>query len=161
MVPGVEMVDINWLALAIAVVINIVLGFLWYSPKLPTGKIWMRGVGLSPDHKPTTKQLAVAMVLMVVGSFLMMFVFQHTNLAYRDAYGLDQANYKLTVVDGIMGAVFTWIAFFVPVLWGSVAWENKPWSLFFVNAGYYLVTLVIAGVVFASMLPAAASPGGG
>ena len=152
MVPGVELTDVNWIAVVIAMVVNIVLGFLWYSPKLPTGKIWMRGVGLSEDHKPTPKQLGVAMTLMVLGSFFMMFVFHHTNLAYRDAYRLDEAAYSLTILDGVMGAVFTWLGFYVPVLWGSVAWENKPWSLFFVNAGYYLVTLLIAGVIYVSML---------
>jgi hypothetical protein len=153
---GVELTDLNWIAIGIAIVINIVLGFLWYSPKLPTGKIWMRETKMDPNHKPTAKQMTVAMILMILGAFLMVFVFQHTFIAYRDAYDLDAAGdgYKLTMLDGVIGAVMTWIAFFVPVLWSGIAWEGKSWSLFFVQAGYYLVTLLVVGVVYAGMIPA-------
>jgi hypothetical protein len=154
MAPGVEFGDLNWLAIGIAIVVNIALGFLWYSPKLPTGKIWMRETKMDPNHKPTAKQMTVAMILMLVGSFLMLFVFMHTFVAYRDAYQLDQAGYKLTIVDGVIGALMTWLGFFVPVLWSGIAWEGKSWSLFFVQSLYYLLTLLIAGVLYTGMLPA-------
>lgn len=156
MVAGVEFSDINWIALGIAIVINIVLGFLWYAPKLPTGKIWMRETKMDPNHKPTAKQMTVAMILMIVGSFFMLFVFQHTFIAYQDAADLDEegTGHKLTIVEGVMGAFFTWLGFFVPVLWSGIAWEGKSWSLFFVQSGYYLVTLLIAGVIYAGMIPA-------
>lgn len=156
MAPGVEFSDINWLALVIAIVVNIALGFLWYSAKTPTGRIWMRESNIDPSRPPNPKQMVVAMVLMVIGAFFMLFVFQHTFVAYRDAYALDTEgnSYKLTIVDGIVGALLTWLAFFVPVLWGAVIWEGKRWSLFFVNAGFYLVTLLFAGILYAVMLPA-------
>jgi uncharacterized protein DUF1761 len=149
MAPGVELADLNWLAIGAAVVVNMVLGFLWYSPKLPTGRIWMRGTGLPMDMKLTGAQMARGMVLMIVGAFLVMFVLDHSFIAYRDAYRLDGERLDgITIADGLQGAFFTWLGFFVPVLWGVVAWENKPWSFFLVNAGYYLITLLIAGVLF-------------
>ena len=51
-----------------------------------------------------------------------------------------------------MGAFFMWIGFYVPLYFGSVGWENKSWSLFFVNTGYYLVTLQVVGAIFAAMI---------
>lgn len=152
MAPGVEFADLNWMAIAAAVVANIIVGFLWYSPKLPTGRIWMRHAGVPADHKPTGGQIVKGLVLMVVGAFFMMFVLSHDFIAYRDAYRLDSgATYELTMADGLMGAFFTWLGFFVPVLWAGVAWENKSWSLFFVNALYYLVVLLIAGVLLVAL----------
>jgi hypothetical protein len=149
--------DLNWLAIGIAIVVNMLLGFLWYSPKMPTGKAWMRAQGMDPNvrMKPTSGQMAKGLVLMVVGSFLLFFVFAHNFWVYQDAYrnaatGGDPG-YDLSVMDGVWGALFTWLGFFVPVLWSSVAWENKPWSFFFVNAGYYLVTLLIAGILLATV----------
>jgi hypothetical protein len=153
--PGVELSDINWLAVLAGMAINIVLGFLWYSPKMPTGKIWMRGAGHRPDFKPDPKAMAVSMVLMVVGTFLLMFVLFHTFVAYRDAYALDEQGYDLSVMDGLMGGFFVWLGFFLPVNLGAVSWENKPWSYFFVNTLYYLVTLLIVGLVFALMMESA------
>jgi hypothetical protein len=159
MAAGVEFGDLNWLAIAIAVVVNMILGFLWYSPKMPTGKIWMRDMKIPADAKPTPGQMAKGLILMIVGSFLVMFVFAHTVVAYNDSYRLDctgegepagcdgPGEWDLTIMDGLMGGFFTWIGFFVPLLWSAQAWEGKPWSLFFVNAAYYLVTLLIAGTL--------------
>lgn len=148
MAAGVEFGDLNWIGLVVAIVFNIVLGFIWYNAKVPTGKIWFKGVGLDPNQKINPKKMAVAMVLMVVGAFFLMFVLAHNFIAYRDAYDIDTegTGYDLTVADGLLGGVFTWLGFFVPVLWGASTWEGRPWSLFFVNAGYYLVTLTAAGL---------------
>lgn len=150
-----DVAELNWLAIAIAIVFNMILGFLWYSPKTPTGKVWMRAMGMPADVKPTGGQMAKGLILMIVGSFLMFFVFAHNFWVYEDAYrnaatGGD-ATYELGIMDGVWGALFTWLGFFVPLLWSSQAWEGKPWSLFFVNAAYYLVALLVAGILLVTI----------
>lgn len=153
MAAGVEFSDLNWIALLAAMVASVVLGFLWYSPKLPTGRIWMRDMKLPLDHKPTPKQMATGMTLMVIGTFLLMFVLMHVFVAFRDAYRLDGERLDgIDLMDGFQGAFFTWLGFFVPVGFSSVAWEGRPWSLFFVNTSYHFVNLLVAGLVFASMM---------
>ena len=153
MAAGVEFSDLNWIALGIGMLVNIVLGFLWYAPKMPTGRIWMRDMKFPADMKPTGKQMAVSVTLMAIGTFLLMFVLMHVFVAFRDAYTLDDASItEIRMADGLMGGFFTWLGFFLPVNLSSVAWEAKPWSLFFVNTTYYLVTLLIVGAIFASMM---------
>jgi fluoride ion exporter CrcB/FEX len=156
MAPGVEFGDLKWIAIAAAMASNIVLGFLWYSQKTPTGRLWMKHMGFPKDHKPKPGEMMRAMILMVIGTFLLMFVLQHNFIAYRDAYGIDQMpvnkEYDLSMMDGFMGGFFTWLGFFVPVQLGSISWEGKPWSLFFVNAGYYLVSLVAARLIYAAFV---------
>lgn len=153
MAAGIEPSDLNWLAILLAIVSNVILGFLWYAAKSPTGRIWMREMKLPVDHKPTNKQMAISMTLMLIGTFLLMFVLQHVFLAFRDAYRLDGERLGgLEMVDGLSGAFFTWLGFFMPVTLGTVAWESKSWSLFLVNTSYHLVSLLIAGAIFASMM---------
>jgi hypothetical protein len=95
------------------------------------------------------------MILMVIGSFLMMFVFAHTNMVYEDSYrNVDSGGtegYDLTMMDTLTGAFFTWLGFIVPLNFNAIAFENKAWSMFFVNAGYYLVALLVAGVLLATV----------
>jgi hypothetical protein len=53
------------------------------------------------------------------------------------------------VDDGFYSAFFTWIGFYVPLLLSGVAWENKSWKLFGINAGYYFTALLAAGMILA------------
>jgi len=139
-------IHLNWLAIGAAVVSNIVIGLLWYGPLL--GKAWMRETGVSPDHKPDPAAIKRSMLLMMVGAFLTAWVLAHTVAIWRPSTwnaGTDAAN----AVYGLSSAFFTWIGFFVPVLLAGVAWENKSWKLFGINAGYHLVALLAAAMILA------------
>ncbi|HEX2066088.1 MAG TPA: hypothetical protein VHI93_04675, partial [Candidatus Thermoplasmatota archaeon] len=78
----------NWLGFSLAVLANILIGFVWYAPFSPTGKVWLRHQGLDPATmpRPAGGQMAMSMVLMLVGVAAMMFVFAHTNAVYLDAF---------------------------------------------------------------------------
>ncbi|MFO1535269.1 MAG: DUF1761 domain-containing protein [Thermoplasmatota archaeon] len=146
---------LNWLGLALAVVANIVIGFIWYAKWTPTGRTWMKAMNIPADAKPTGGQMAKGLILMLVGSFLLMFVFAHNFWVYQDAYRNaatgGNLNDRLGLMDGIMGGLFTWLGFFVPQHWSGVAWEGKPWSLFFVQAGYTLATMLVAGILLVTV----------
>lgn len=149
--------DLNWLAIGLSLLAMLVLGFLWYSPFTPTGKIWMRNLGLDPSNapKPQGGQMATSLLLMTLGSFFMMFVFAHVNMAYEDAFRNTAtggiAGFDLRLADTLTGAVLTWLGFIVPVQLNGVAFENKPWRMFAVDAGFYLVGLAIAGILLATV----------
>lgn len=147
--------DLNWLAIGLSFLAMMVLGFVWYASWSPTGKIWMRHMRMDPAAPPTPPpaKMAVSMALMALGAFLMMFVFAHTNMVYEDAFRNTAtggtAGFQLRISDTLTGAFFTWLGFIVPVHLNAVAFENKPWSVYFVNVGYYLVGLLVAGTLLA------------
>ncbi len=149
--------ELDWLAIGLSLLAFMILGFIWYAPWFPTGKVWMRNMGLDPRRldKPSGGKMAVSMGLMALGSFLMMFVFAHTNMVYEDAFRNEgsggREDFDLRVSDTLMGALFTWLGFIVPVGLNQVAFESKRWSTFFVNAGFYLVGLAIAAVLLATL----------
>lgn len=143
----------NWLGFALAIVSNIVLGFIWYASWFPTGKVWMRVTQMDMSQKMPGAKMAMSMVLMVIGAALLMFVFAHNSMVYEDAFRNTAtggtAGYKLTAMDGLTGGFFTWLGFIVPLNLNAVAFDRKPWSLFWVNTGFYLVSLLVAGVLIA------------
>jgi fluoride ion exporter CrcB/FEX len=153
MAPGVEFGDLNYVGFGLAVVASMVLGFIWYAKWAPTGKVWMREMGMDPDNmpKPPGGKMAVSMILMVIGSLLLFFFLAHSFIAYQDAYRLDDEGYDLTLMDGVLGGFFTWLGFIVPIQLNTVAFENRRWPFFFVNAGYYLVSLVVAGILLVTV----------
>lgn len=150
-----DLSSLPWLAIGLSFAAMVALGFLWYAPFTPTGKLWMRAKGLDPANLPAPPQgaLAVSLLLMVVGSFLMMFVFAHTNMAYEDAFRNAATGgapgYELRLSDTMTGAFLTWLGFIVPVQLNAVAFDRKPWSLFAVDGGYYLAALLVAGALLA------------
>ena len=154
---AVDFGDLNCLAIGLSFLAMLVLGFVWYAPWFPTGKIWLRHMGLDPSNMPKAPagQMAVSLVLMALGSFFMMFVFAHTNMVYEDAFRNTAtggtAGFELRLGDTLTGAFFTWLGFIVPLNLNAVAFENKPWSLFFVNAGFYLVGLLVAATLLVSV----------
>jgi len=138
-------IHISMLAVAIAVIANFVFGFLWFTPIF--GKIWAKEMKFDMTNKPPMSTMLKGMIFMVIGNFLMAYVFAH-NMAVWDptTWGLAPSPMSATS-SALMAAVFTWLGFYFPVDLGSVAWEMKSWKLFFINTGYHLISLVIAAFV--------------
>jgi hypothetical protein len=137
-------IHLNYLAILASMAAYFVLGFLWYGPIF--GKTWLAEMKKPSDCKPEPGAMRKSFTLMIIGSFLTMFVLSCTVLVWRPSFwnvGEDGPN----AAYGFFAAIFSWIGFYVPVLLGQVGWEGKSWKLFFINAGYYLVGLQIGGLI--------------
>jgi hypothetical protein len=138
------MVEINYLAVVVAAVASMVIGGLWYGPLF--GRQWMAFMGYTPEQCASPEMKAAAKksyAIMFVGSLVMAYV-----LAFSIALA-DIALQTSGLSSGLMGGFWNWLGFVAPVLLGAVLWERKPWKLFFLNAAYYLVTLLVMGVILA------------
>ena len=92
--------------------------------------------------------MAKGMVFMVVGNFLMAYVFAHNMVAWSFVPGMDQ----MPKVGSVMNsAIFTWLGFYLPVDIGIVTWEKRSWKLFGINTGYHLAMLLVAATILAYM----------
>lgn len=134
-------VPINYVAVAAAVVLNMLLGFLWYGPLF--GKPWMKIMGINSDTiaKSKKKGMGKSLVLATLGSLVMVFVLAHS-LVFASAY-----LHVSGPMAGVSAGFWNWLGFIAPVALSSVIWEGKPWTLWFINAGYYLVAMIAMGVV--------------
>jgi hypothetical protein len=76
---------------------------------------------------------------MFVGSLLMSYVLAN-ELVFSGAFMQTSG-----VTVGLMGGFFNWLGFVAPVSLGTVLWDGKSWKLWFINSGYYLVSLLLMG----------------
>jgi hypothetical protein len=127
------LLSINIFAAIAAAIVSTIIGFAWYSPFL-FGKQWMELMGLSMDRLNENKSKGMGKIYGI--SFV------------ADAVTAGALAYILSlqlvfdVKDAVMLVGVAWIGFFVPVMLGSVLWEQKPWKLFAINVGYRLTALV-------------------
>ncbi len=138
------MVPVNYLAVLASAVFMMVLGGLWYGPLF--GKKWIALMGF--DQQKVADMQAQGMgamwksyALMALGALIMSYVLAH-GLIFGNAY-LGTSG----VSGGLQGAFWYWLGFVVPVSMGSVLWEGKSWTLWTINAGYYLVGMLIIGSI--------------
>jgi len=142
-------IHINMMAVVIAVIANFVLGFLWYTPLF--GKAWGKEMGFDMTQKPPSSALIKGMVFMIIGNFLMAWVFAHNMAVWNPVtWGLAPSTMS-PATSAMMGAVFTWLGFFLPTDLGVVAWEMKSWKLFFINTCYHLLSLIIVAFILVYM----------
>jgi hypothetical protein len=134
------MVPVNYLVVLVAAIISMPLGFLWYGPFF--GKPWTRMMGMTKEKMEAAKKKGMTMqyVIMFVGALVMSFVLSHA-VIFANAYLHTNGMF-----GGIMTGFMSWLGFIVPISLGSVLWEGKPWRLWMINAGYYLVLLLVMGV---------------
>lgn len=137
-----EELQINYIAVLIAVVVNFFLGFIWYTPLF--GKAWAREMGFDPTVKPSGGEMAKGMIFMIIGNFFLAYVFAHNIAAWSYVPGTDQ----MGIVANVMSAtIFTWLGFYLPVDIGIVTWEKKSWKLFGINTGYHFVMLLVTAII--------------
>lgn len=142
-------IQINFVAILIVVVANFFFGFLWYTPLF--GNAWAKEMGFNMDEKPPAGAMIKGMVIMVIGQFLMAWVFAHNIAAWNPVtWGLEHSEVP-GWSNALMAAIFTWLGFFVPQDLSVIAWENKSWKLFFINTGYHFFTLLIAAMILVHM----------
>lgn len=143
----------DYAAVGVAVVAAMVIGWLWFGPLF--GRVWAREVGMPMTERPPPKVFLRALLLNLIGVFLIAYVLLHTVLAWQpkvwgDHLGVAATNSPPYFYGG-MAAAFTWLGFFVPVSLGRVAWEKRSWKWFGIDVGYYFVLLQAMGMILAYM----------
>jgi hypothetical protein len=137
-----EEMHINILAILVAVVANFILGFIWYTPLF--GKAWAKEMGFDTSVKPAGGEIAKGMIFMIIGNFLLAYVFAHNIAAWSFVPGTDEMSPFMQVMSS---AFFTWLGFYVPMDLSTVAWEKKSWKLFGINTSYHFFMLLVASII--------------
>jgi len=137
-------VPVNYLAVVVAAVANMAVGFAWFGPLF--GKMWISMMGWTAQHMEEAKKKSMAKTYAIafVGSLLTAYVLSHL-IVFAASY--MQTN---GVSVGLSTAFWIWLGFVVPLLLSMVLWEGKPWKLYFLNVSYYIVSLLVMGAIIAA-----------
>ena len=141
-------VDVNVLAVLACAIAAMILGFLWYGPLF--GKTWAELMGwgsmTAEMLKEKQKGATPGYIASFVGALVMAYILSHS-IAFAASYPALASYSHLQV--GLTTGFFMWLGFVAPVTVGTVFWDGRPWRLWFINAGYYLVQLLVMGTILA------------
>jgi len=133
-------VNINLVALAAAVVFNMLLGYIWYS-KPVFGKMWQKLVGLS-DKDMDGADKVTPMVAMLILAIVEIFVLNHF-VAYSAYFYPGYSDVSV----GLLTGLWIWVGFVFPVMASNYMFAQRRKKLVLIDSGYQLVVLLVAGVI--------------
>ena len=128
-----ETITTDWLVILIAAVLNLAIGFIWYSKWL-FGPVWHKLSGIKEkDCKMNSMAFVWSfLVALVIAFFLDMFE-AHLGV--------------ITVSDGMFVGFSIWLGFVATTHISSVIWGKKPFKLFAIHTGRDLLSLLVMGGV--------------
>ena len=131
-------VPLNYTAIFTSAVIAMVLGFVWYHPKV-FGSKWQKYAQIT---KNDTKDMSMSKsyLIMFLGALVMSYVTAHF-VYYVNAQ---------TAADGAIAGFWLWLGFVATTGVGDVLFGGKnakPWGMYLLQNGHNLVLLSIMGAV--------------
>ena len=128
----------NWVAIIVAAVANIVLGSLWFSPLL-FQKPWL---GLRVDKAPMSGTASPMLyVITAVGALVVA-----TTLDW--IIGLTHAN---TVLGGAIIGLYAGLGFVAPAILSDNLFNERPFRLYLIVAGFPVVGLLVMGAIIGAL----------
>jgi hypothetical protein len=124
--------NMNWLAVLVAWVAHIVISLVWYQPVF-FGKAWVKLSG--KEMKPAKQWIPVGFIAHLVAVITLAVI---VNLANAT-----------TAWEGILLGLLVAIGFIGAMLGGELVWEKIPFKLFLIRLGDQMLTLSLAGMIFA------------
>ncbi|WP_111308718.1 DUF1761 domain-containing protein [Confluentibacter sediminis] len=150
---------INPMAIIVAALMPLVVGFIWYNPKV-FGTVWMHAAGLTEEKLKTGnmfKIFGLAIVFAFILASAMPAIVVHQMGVYSlaqgelgvlpaydaflDVYGDAFRTFKHGVFHGVLAGIFI----ILPILGTNAVFEHKSAKYIFINVGYWMITLGLMG----------------
>jgi Protein of unknown function (DUF1761) len=158
--------NINFLALLLAALSSLVVGFIWYNPKV-FGNIWMKESGMT-EEKMKGSNMILIFSMSIFYAFLISFVMQMLVIHQFGALGmvggdptLAKPSYEAFMADygtafrtfkhGALHGFMTGLFFALPVIGVGSLYERRSWKYVLIAGGYWVVTCMIMGGIVCAM----------
>lgn len=157
----------NMLLAAATALIPLLLGFVWYNPKV-FGTVWMKEAGVTMEDGKKMNMPLVLGLTYVFSFFISMFLhfwtihqFAFFSLLeparnYTDPAGFKDAIAAAAVLSehkfrswshGMAHGLIFSILFILPITSINALFERKSWKYILINWGYWLVCVTIMGMI--------------
>ena len=158
--------EMNFLVIAIAAIVPLVTGFIWYHPKV-FGTAWMNSAGLSMEQMKEFNMIKVfsltyllsLMAAMVLQSLVIHQFSFYSVLIDEPGFGVEGsemstyvntfmekygANFR-TFKHGAFHGILTGIFLALPILGINAMFERKSFKYVAINAGFWIFCFAIMG----------------
>jgi len=132
--------SLNWLAILVAAVVTMILGFLWYSPLL-FAKAWTREMGYDLNDKAKMDEMRKSVGPAYAGSFVASLISAFTLALILHGMRADSLHF------GLMASFHIWLGFIATVQFTGALFAKQSMKLFAINTGYQLVCFLAMGAI--------------
>lgn len=132
----------NWLAIIVATLMPMIIGFIYYNPKV-LGGVWMKANGISPDNPGTPPKPAMYGLAALLSFFLAVWCsiqFQDPHQTSIDFEG--NAHNWITPGHGLAHGLIYGLFVVLPIFGTNAIFEKRSMSYVLVNVGYWTLTLM-------------------
>ena len=161
------MVHVNFLAVLVASLIPLIIGFVWYNPKV-FGSAWMKAADMNKE-KMQGANMALVFGLTFVFSFFVAMTMNFVTIhqfgmqsslmtdakaladpttpigAYLADYMAKYGNNFRTFKHGAFHGIISGFLFILPVISVNAMIERKGFKYIAINAGFWIVCLTLMG----------------
>lgn len=153
--------EINFLALVVAALVTLVVGFVWYGPLF--GKAWMQENSFTEEDLKGGNMFKI-FGLTFIYSFFIAFVLQFLTIHQYGAFGmiggniaeakptyeafmLDYGTAYRTLKHGALHGVMAGLFLASPLIAINGLFERKSWKYILIHAGYWIICMGLMGAI--------------
>jgi len=153
---------LNPIAIVVAAVSALFVGFIWYNPKV-FGKVWMEAAGMTDEQIKGGNMLkffGVALIFAFLLATALPGIVIHQMGVYSliggdpsvalpsyEALMADYGDAFRTFKHGALHGVLTGVFIALPIIGTNALFERKNAKYILINSGYWIVTLGIMGAI--------------
>ena len=138
----------TYLAIAAGAILFMILGFIWFHPKV-FGQSWMLGAGLSEVDMKNANPMVM------VGALLMAGVLSYSLSKYAGHTEEGMSQFVHGMYHGFMPAIM----YVAPVLVSKGLFEKKSLSWILTVAAYWVLAITLAGGIVYALTPVTVAAG--
>jgi hypothetical protein len=152
--------EMNWIAILVAALSTLVVGFVWYHPKV-FGTIWMKESGMTEENMKGAN-MGLFFGISVIYAILIGIVLQFLTIHQWGAYSMTGGNvaealpsYKAFMADygttfrtfkhGALHGFLTGLLLVLPVIGTNSLYERRSFKYTLVTGGFWIVCFMIMG----------------
>lgn len=130
----------NMLSVAVATLIPMIVGFIYYHPKV-AGGLWMKANGFTLESIGKGPKPILYVGALVLAFFLALFC--HGNVTGPDQWTAADGHSYVTFGHGLLHGLGNTILVVLPILGTMAIFEKRNWQWLVVNCLYWLITLAL------------------
>ena len=158
--------EINFLAIIIAALSTLAVGFIWYNPKV-FGTIWMKEAGI-PNEKSKGSNMAITFGMSLIYALFISLILRFLVVHQTGALGMvggdasiakpsfaafmtDYGTAFRTAKHGALHGFLTGLFFIFPIIANNAMYEKRSFKYTMIVSGYWTVCFTIMGAIICQM----------